>query len=532
MQMVTAAAQQLALGEDLGEGERDRPGFIRIAGLAKRFGPVKAIREATFDIHAGEVHVLMGENGSGKSTLVKILSGVQVPDRGSLTVGGVTTKGFSSPRAARAAGVITVFQEVLTADGRTVLENVWVGVDGLLRNRVSTSVKRERASEVLQELLGYVPDLNGPVAGLSLSERQACVIARALVAGPRLLVLDEATSALDVATRDRLLAIVSRLSAEGVSTLFISHRMDEVELIGNRVTVLRAGETVASFERGQWQATDLVRAMSGTEHSAAEEARESRVKGSGVAHEPAITSSELRLAPTTSRINVTVRRGEVIGLAGLEGHGQEEFLLALAGIRPGASGSIVRHTGDGSIEVASARIAARNGIAYLPRDRRSDAIFGWMPIRDNFAMPTLEQDRRFGLVTAKRIDARLNHWREALSIKFGHSSDAITTLSGGNQQKVILARWLAAGPSVLLLNDPTRGIDINAKRDLYRVVSKLASDGMSIVMLSSEIDEHLDLMDRVIVFRERAIFDEIPHEQLTRERLVAAYFGQKEGASE
>ncbi|WP_158268821.1 sugar ABC transporter ATP-binding protein [Homoserinimonas hongtaonis] len=526
-----ATGTQSAPAEGPDAGAQSPHGAIRITDLAKRFGPVKAIRHAEFDIHAGEVHVLMGENGSGKSTLVKILSGVQIPDRGTVTIGGVTTKGFSSPRAARAAGIITVFQEVLTADGRTVLENVWVGIDGLVRNRIPAKIKRERATAVLDELLGYVPDLNGPVAELSLSERQACVIARALVASPKLLILDEATSALDVATRDRLLAIITRLSAEGVSTLFISHRMDEVELIGNRVTVLRAGETVASFEQGKWQAQDLVRAMSGAAHSA-EEARENRVKGKGVAAEPSIETKQLRLSRASSRIDVTIRRGEVVGLAGLEGHGQEQFLLALAGIRPGSSGEVVRFAESGAIAIESNRVAARNGIAYLPRDRRGDAIFGWMPIRDNFAMPTLAEDKKFGLVTAKRIDARLNHWREALSIKFGHSSDAITTLSGGNQQKVILARWLAAGPSVLLLNDPTRGIDINAKRDLYRVISKLADEGMSIVMLSSEIDEHLDLMDRVIVFREHTVFDELTHDELTRERLVAAYFGKKEGDSE
>lgn len=501
---------------------------IRLDGLAKRFGPVKAVTDATFVIGVGEVRVLMGENGSGKSTLVKILSGVQRPDKGTVTVDGVVTNGFSTPRAARAAGIITVFQEVLTADVRSVLENVWVGVDGLFRTRVSSRQKRERAAAVLQELLGYVPDLNSSVMGLSLSERQACVIARALVSNPRLLVLDEATSALDVQTRDNLLGIVRRLSAEGVSTLFISHRMDEVEVIGDKVTVLRAGETVASFDRG-WQTHDLVRAMSGLGH-AAEEAREGRAKGKGIAAVATIDATALALSEGSAPFTVSVRRGEVIGLAGLDGHGQEEFLLALAGVRGAKQGRVIRHVDGAEIVIDNNRAAARNGVAYLPRDRRADAIFGWMPIRDNFALPTLEKDRRGGFVTAKRIDRRLEQWRDALSIKYGHSSDAITTLSGGNQQKVVLARWLAAGPQVLLLNDPTRGIDVNAKRDLYRVVSKIADEGMSIIMLSSEIDEHLDLMDRVLVFREQSLFTEISHEHLTREKLVASYFGQEEGA--
>lgn len=501
---------------------------IRVENVAKRFGPVKALGNASFDIRAGEVHVLMGENGSGKSTLVKILSGVQSPDGGSIILQGKAAAGFSSPRAARAAGIITVFQEVLTADTRSVLENVWVGVDTLFRTRVPQREKRERATTVLSELLGYVPDLNTSVVNLSLSERQACVIARALVSQPRLLVLDEATSALDVATRDRLLAIIQRLSADGVSTLFISHRMDEVEIIGDRVTVLRAGETVATFDRGAWLAQDLVQAMSGI-GPAAEEAREGRAKGTFLAASPSLEVKDLRLTRGGNPFAVTVRRGEVIGLAGLDGHGQEEFLLALAGIRRATSGSVIRHSDERALPIDSNRVAARNGIAYLPRDRRAEAIFGWMPIRDNFALPTLEDDRRGGFLTAKRIDKRLEHWRGALSIKYGQASDAISTLSGGNQQKVILARWLASNPQVLLLNDPTRGIDINAKRDLYKVVSRLADEGMSIVMLSSEIDEHLDLMDRVLVFREQSLSAEIAHGDLTREKLVAAYFGQEEG---
>lgn len=526
--MVMVPANESTTTIDPVETPEVSAGGVTISGFAKRFGPVRALRNASFDIRPGEVHVLMGENGSGKSTLVKILSGVQRPDSGMLTVDGSASQGFPHPRAARAAGVITVFQEVLTADTRSVLENVWVGVEGLFVSRMSAKEKRQKASQTLESVLGYVPDLNAPMMSLSLSERQACVIARALVSKPKLLILDEATSALDVATRDRLLAILTDLCAQGVSTLFISHRMDEVEIIGDRVTVLRAGETVASFDRGAWKSADLVQAMSGIA-AAAEEARGTRSKGKGFAAAPTLAVSELALAPTSQPFDMAVRRGEVIGLAGLDGHGQEEFLLALAGIRAASSGTVSRMLDNGSVVVADNRIAARNGIAYLPRDRRSEAIFGWMPIRDNFALPTLALDRKGGLVTRKRIDARLEHWRDALSIKYGHASDAITTLSGGNQQKVILARWLAAGPKVLLLNDPTRGIDINAKRDLYRVISALADEGMSIVMLSSEIDEHLDLMDRVLVFREQSLFAELSHDQLSREKLISSYFGQEGG---
>ncbi|MGP6170038.1 sugar ABC transporter ATP-binding protein [Microbacterium sp. A196] len=509
-------------GEPLADG-------VRVQGIAKAFGPVRAIRECTLEIAPGQVHVLMGENGSGKSTLVKILSGVQRPDSGTITIDGVETTGFANPAAARGAGIITVFQEVLTADARSVLENVWLGVEGLLTGQVPRDRKRVLASERLNRLLGYVPDLDTPIGALSLSERQACVIARALVSRPRLLILDESTSALDIAVRDRLLEIVGELTQTGVSVLFISHRMDEVEIVGDRITVLRTGATTAEFRRGEWTPAELVQHMSGL---AAVDARnrETRLKGSAADAAEAVRVTGLSLAEGSAPFDATLRRGEVVGLAGLDGQGQEDFLLTLAGHRAPYAGTVERF-GKQRREIDTALTARRAGIVYLPRDRRADAIFGWMPIHDNFAVATLEQDRRSGFVNAKRATKRLEKWRDALSIKYGDAGDAITTLSGGNQQKVILARWLAANPEVLLLNDPTRGIDINAKRDLYRVISELAAEGMCIVMLSSEVDEHLDLMDRVIVFRENAIAAEISHSELDRERLVSAYFGQQEEAS-
>tara|TARA_R110002020_G_scaffold65413_19_gene172832 strand:- start:3352 stop:4929 length:1578 start_codon:yes stop_codon:yes gene_type:complete len=502
---------------------------VRIKDVVKTFGPVRALRDCSMEVLPGEVHVLMGENGSGKSTLVKILSGVQRPDSGTISIDGVESAGFADPRAARRAGIITVFQEVLTADSRSVLDNVWLGAEGLFARQQPRTRKRELAAATLEQLLGYVPDLDSPIGLLSLSERQASVIARALLSRPRLLILDESTSALDIAVRDRLLEIVGQLSQAGGATLFISHRMDEVEIVGDRLTVLRNGAKTAEYIRGGWRSSELVQAMSGHTDTAAI-SPEARHKGAAIAAEPVIEVAGLQLAENSESFDLTLRRGEVIGLAGLDGQGQEEFLLALAGHARTVAGTIERVKQGRRIRIESARQAKAAGLAYLPRDRRSDSIFGWMPIRENFSIATLTADRKGGFITARRATERLEKWREALSIKYGNANDAITTLSGGNQQKVVLARWLAAHPEVLLLNDPTRGIDINAKRDLYRVVSKLAEDGMCVVMLSSEVDEHLDLMDRVLVFREQSLATQIAHHDLDRETLVAAYFGQTVGA--
>lgn len=503
---------------------------IRIDAVGKAFGPVRALRDCSMEILPGEVHVLMGENGSGKSTLVKILSGVQRPDSGTVSIDGVRSAGFANPRAARRAGIITVFQEVLTADTRSVVDNVWLGTEGLLTHQQPRRRKRELTAATLESLLGYVPDLDAPIGLLSLSERQASAIARALLSQPRLLILDESTSALDIAVRDRLLDIVGDMSQAGGATLFISHRMDEVEIVGDRLTVLRNGAKTAEYTRGAWTSPELVQAMSGATDTAAT-SPEARNKGRAVDAEPVVRVAGLQLADQTEPFDVTLRRGEVIGLAGLDGHGQEEFLLALAGHARPFAGTIERVTQGQRSPVDSARQAKAAGLAYLPRDRRNDAIFGWMPIRENFSIATLTEDRVRGFITARRATQRLEQWREMLSIKYGNADDSITTLSGGNQQKVLLARWLAAHPEVLLLNDPTRGIDINAKRDLYRVVSTLAEEGMCIVMLSSEVDEHLDLMDRVLVFREQTLATQIAHEDLDRAKLVAAYFGQLAGAA-
>jgi ABC-type sugar transport system ATPase subunit len=460
---------------------------LRVVGVAKAFGPTRALRSASLELRTGEVLAIVGENGSGKSTLVKILSGVHRPDSGSLEIAGRSVAALRSPRESLRAGIATVFQEVLVVEARSVLENVWLGSEGLFRSWPSPGVKRERATAVLTALLGVCPPLDQPVEQLSLSDRQACGIARALVRDPRVIILDEATSALDVATRDRLFALLKTLAADGVAVIFISHRMDEIEEIGDRVTVMRSGETVATMGRGEASVEELVRLMTGadelTEHAAE---RAPRAVGDVV----------------LSVGDFSVRAGELVGLAGLEGHGQDGFLRALAA-------------------------TAGDGGAYVPRERRAESLFESKSILENFALPTLDRDTSGGLIRPGSTRERFAGHVERLGIKYGRSDDLITTLSGGNQQKVVVARWLATDPKVLLLNDPTRGVDLGAKRDLYRVLLDLAAEGMAIVMLSTEVDEHVELMDRVVVFREGAPFAELPREQLTRQNLVGAFFGQE-----
>jgi ABC-type sugar transport system ATPase subunit len=508
-------------------GTSDTPEvLVRVEHAAKAFGPTRALKDCSFELRAGEVHALVGENGSGKSTLVKILSGVHVADTGTVEVAGSPAQ-LRTPKAAQSRGIATVFQEVLVARDCTVLDNVWLGADSTWRTRVPGREKKRLARAALEELLGRPVDLSTIVDELSLSDRQACCIVRALLRKPRVLILDEATSALDVATRDRLFALVGRLVADGVGVVFITHRMDEIEQIGDRITVMRSGETVASLDRRGSTTQQLVRLMTGADELVTTESRETAPAATRIG-EPVLSARGVRLRPGGRPIDLEIRAGEVIGLAGLEGHGQEEFLEALWGENT-SGGEVVRHVPGGETVVRSPVHAANCDIAYVPRERGRDSLFSWMTIRENFALPTLAADTRLGWLSPRSSRRRLNGYVDRMQIVLGSPEDAITTLSGGNQQRVIIARWLAFGPKVMLLNDPTRGIDINAKRDLYALFTALANEGLAVVMLSTELDEHVELMDRVLVFREHELSRELDRGELSREALVAAFFGDRAG---
>jgi len=503
--------------------ERAERSLLRVAGVTKSFGATPALTDGSFELRAGEVHALVGENGSGKSTLVKILSGVHRPDRGSTEFYGQQLR-LRNPQAAQGLGVITVFQEILVAESCSVLENVWLGSD-TWANRTPPKEKRARASETIEQLLGRPLDLNQRAEDLSLADRQVCCIARALVRRPKVLILDESTAALDIATRDRLFEVVRRVAADGAGVIFITHRMDELLAIGDRLTVLRSGATVATVNQGEWSPAELIRMMTGSD-ALADEASEYASPIDERRGDALLSVRELRLKEGSEPINLTIEAGALIGVAGLEGQGGDDFLEALRGERK-ASGDVIRHAGEREAVVRTPQQAADAGIVYVPRDRRLDSLVGWMSVRENFALPTLPQDRRFGVLSLRASRRRLEPYARALSIVFASDNDSIRSLSGGNQQKVVIARWLAYRPRVLILNDPTRGVSISTKRELYKVLAALVERGVAVVMLSSELDEHLELMDRVLVFREHTLSAVIDRQSLSRDRLVGAFFGER-----
>ena len=401
---------------------------LRVSGVSKSFGTTRALDSCSLELRAGEVHAVVGENGSGKSTLVKVISGIHRPDAGTLELDGRVLGRLASPRAALSAGVATVFQEAKVAGSRSVLENVWLGADGLFRSSLSDEEKARLAQAVLGELLPSPPGLETPAELLSLPERQACCIARALVRHPRILVLDEATSALDIAMTSRLFCVLERLTVDGLAVVFISHRLDEIEEVADRITVLRDGTAVATVERGELSAPDLVRTIAGAAAPRPRRAPAPHRRG----HRPP-GARRCVCSLTLGRSTSTFARGSSSASPGSRGM-----------VRPHSCGAgRIRqrdrrgHAGDSehSIPIHSAKRAVANGIAYVPRDRRTEGVFGALTIRENFAVPTLQRDRRGLVLDGRRTEQRFEGYAARLSIRLGSSRDLIGTLSAATSRR-------------------------------------------------------------------------------------------------
>ena len=499
---------------------------LEVSAVAKAYGETRALTSCSLALRRGEILVLMGENGSGKSTLIKILSGMVRPDHGAIVVAGSAHSGVASPSAARRLGIATVFQEVLLVPGLSVLDNIQLGLDGLVKRGEQSAGRRARIETYLARLLDHKIDVEAPVGSLGLGVGQVCAIVRALMQAPRVLLLDEATSALDLRVRDRLFEIVRELRTAGVATAFISHRMDEVETIADRVTVLRSGSTVSTLDRSEATPATLFRLMSGVEIPLAPGRTTARAHGADTSFAIAVDGVVLRRG--AEPFDAKVCAGEIVGLGGLEGHGQEAFLETLAGLRRPLAGGVSAIREGAGRAIVNGNDAAAAGVAYVPRDRKAEGIFAPLSVLDNFIMPSISRDSRWGLLSIRGMIRRYQTFAEAFAIKAPRpSSLRITSLSGGNQQKVLIARWLATEPRVLLLNDPTRGVDHATKQDIYARLHEIAARGIAIVMLSTEVDELLTHMDRVMVFREGALFTELGREELDRQRLIASFFGRE-----
>jgi rhamnose transport system ATP-binding protein len=485
--------------------------------ISKSFDGVRALRAVSFDLLPGEVHALVGENGAGKSTLIRIVTGAETPDSGTIVVAGQTMARLD-PAGARALGIAAIYQHPVLFPDLTVAENVALPVEGghLLR-RVDWPERRRRATEIFDEI-GAAIDPRRRAATLSMPERQLVEIAKAIAANARVLIMDEPTASLADREVDRLLEVVKRLRARGAGIVYISHKLDEVFALADRVTVLRDGESIATRTRDAIDRRELVQLMVGRELAAMYPKRPVPLG------EPAL---ELRNLSNRERglsgISLAVRRGEIVGVAGLVGSGRTELAETIFGLTPADGGEIVVNGVRASLESPAA--AMRLGLAYVPEDRQQHGVIAEMSVAANTTLNHLRAVSTGGLIDVKEEQRVAAMYVDQLRIKTPSVNAAVGGLSGGNQQKVALARWLSIDPAVLLLDEPTQGIDIGAKAEIHELIERLAERGIAILMISSDLPELLAMADRVAVMRRGALAGVLTRAEATPEAVVALALG-------
>ncbi|WP_407563629.1 sugar ABC transporter ATP-binding protein [Streptomyces sp. 184] len=509
---------------DARDGAAKRPAVLAVRDLTKRFPGVLALDGVDFTARAGEVHALVGENGAGKSTLIKVLTGVYRPDEGELTYRGARTS-FATPLAAQQAGISTIYQEVNLIPLMSVARNLLLGREPRRRGGLIDFGRMHRESERMLLDYGVRVDVRRPLAELGVGAQQMVALARAVSAAGRtdVVVMDEPTSSLEPREVDTLFGVIGRLRADGVSVVYVSHRLDELYAVCDAVTVLRDGRVVHTGPLAGLDRLRLVSLMLGREMG--EVRAEGLTKFSGEHHDGAAAEPVLRAEGLTRRhqlhdVSLDVRPGEVVGLGGLLGSGRTETAKAIAGALPLGAGRVT--VAGVPVRTGSTPAAIRAGISLLPEDRKSEGIVPGLSVRENIALAALPRMSRYGLVSEARIDAVVETFVDRLRIKAASPHQKVGELSGGNQQKVLLARWLAMQPKVLLLDEPTRGIDVGAKAEVQKLVDELAEDGLGVLLISSDVEELIEGSDRVVVLRDGAVVGELTGDDVTEDRLMEA----------
>ena len=484
---------------------------------AKAFGAVQALVDGSIELYPGEAHALVGENGAGKSTLVKILAGVYQPDAGSLLVDSqeVTLHG---PAGAQDAGIAVIYQEPALFPDLSVAENIFMGRQPLAAGRRIDQRRMYAAAAGLFGRLGVRLDPGRVSRGLSIADQQVVEIAKALSLDARVIVMDEPTAALSAAEVARLFEVVRTLRASGAAVLFISHRLEEVFEICQRVTVMRDGRQVLTRPLAGLGADDLVRAMVG---------RQLDDRAGDEQHKPGevvLRVDRLTREGVFTDVSFDVRAGEIVAFAGLVGSGRSEVARAIFGIDHYDAGSVaVRGR---PLRGASPTSAMGAGVGFVPEDRRQQGLVMDMSVQQNMALASLGRLRRAGLISSKSERNFAADWALRLRIKFGRLTDPVSQLSGGNQQKVVLGKWLGRRPSLLIVDEPTRGIDIATKAEVHRLLSQLAGNGVAILMISSELPEVLRVGDRILVMREGRLVAEYSRSDASEETIMSAATGQ------
>jgi ribose transport system ATP-binding protein len=493
--------------------ERPAP-ILELQGIVKRFPGVVALAGVDLDLRAGEVHVLLGENGAGKSTLVKVLAGVHRPDAGEIRVDGRPVR-LGSPRDAQALGISTIHQELALVPDMTVAENVFLGREPLASRRLGI-VDRRALVRAARDLLGGLALRIAPeaiVRRLGLAQQQMVEIAKALSLDARVIVMDEPTAVLTATEIDALFAMIARLRARGVAVVYISHRLEEVKRVGDRATILRDGARVRTVRVADATVDELIRLMVGRD-LAEKFPRTPTAPGEEV----------LRVEGLTRRgvlhgVSFALRRGEILGLAGLVGSRRTELARAVFGADPVDGGRVVLR--GRPARIASPADAIACGLALLPEDRKQHGIFATLPVKDNVTLAALGRFCRLGVLDLARERRHAEEFVRALHVATPDVDRWALHLSGGNQQKVIVARWLSTRADIFLFDEPTRGIDVGAKVEVYRLMNDLAARGAAVLMISSELPEILGMSDRVLVMRQGRIAGELPRAEATEEAILA-----------
>jgi len=494
--------------------------LLSLSDIAVAFGGVQAVRGVSFDVRPGEVHALVGENGAGKSTLIRVMTGAVRADTGTVAIGGQPVE-RPDPTRMRALGVAPIYQQPALLPDLSVAENLAFGLEhGRAFRRIDWRARRARATELLARV-GIALDLDRPAGTLRMAEQQLVEIARALGTRARVLLLDEPTAALTDVEAARLFTLVRGLRADGVGCVYISHRLEEVMALADRVSVLRDGRLMATLPIAEVTRDGMVRLMVGRDVDL----------GLGVPKPPADASARDVLtlhevgcaASRIAGVSLRVAAGEIVGLAGLVGAGRTELARVLFGLTPADAGTIAI---DGRIHrLRTPADAVRLGIAYVPEDRRQHGVIGAMSVAANTSLASLHRIARFGLLdrAAERADAQ--RFVTDFAIRTPSIDAPVSTLSGGNQQKVALARWLATRPRLLILDEPTQGVDIGAKAEIHRLIRALAADGLAILLISSELTELLGLAHRIGVMRGGRLVGMLDHADATEERLMSLALG-------
>jgi len=494
--------------------------LLEVVGVSKVFPGVRALDDVSFTLAPGEVHALVGENGAGKSTLIKVLTGVYQPDGGELRYQEEPTK-FDSPMDAQRAGISTIYQEVNLIPLMSVAHNLFLGREprtafGLLDEQ---RMNRE-AAEILSRY-GVTADVRRQLGTMALGAQQMVALARAVMIDAKVVIMDEPTSSLEPREVETLFGVIRDLHAQGIGIIYVSHRLDELYQICDAVTILRDGQVVHTGKLADLERIKLVSLMLGRDMSAVR--REGFTGFSGQMTGDAEAPPVLRVTDLNSRrklhdISFDVRPGEVVGLGGLLGAGRSETIKAIGGAYPLDSGDVQVDGKD--LKRPTTVAAVKAGIAVQPEDRKAEGIVAGLSVRENIALAVLPKMARFGLVSDRKIDKIVDKYMKRLQIKASSPNQRVGDLSGGNQQKVLLARLLATDPKVLLLDEPTRGIDVGAKAEVQSLIDELASEGLGVVLVSSDAEELIEGADRVVVLRDGVVVGILTDTRVTTEALL------------